>query len=106
MDTNATIGTRTYFEAMGASDHDTNPQSFVIGYFLNYSDAEAAAKGEGGWGTNGKVKKVTGGVVFIGDRIYALGDEIASNYVDPKDIKKRALEKLTDEEKEVLGLKG
>lgn len=96
----------TYFEAIGANDNEFNPQSFTIGYFLNYLDAEKAAKGQGGWGTNGKVKKVTGAVVFIGDHIYALGDEIASNYMDPKDIKKQALEKLTDEEKEVLGLKG
>lgn len=94
----------TYYEALGATDHDTNPYVFSLGYFLNKSAAIKAAKGKGGWGTDGKVKELTGSVVVMSDQMFILGDLISQDGDSTEDIKSRALAKLSDEEREALGL--
>lgn len=71
------------------------PNIKVIGYFVNLSDAEEAAKGQGEWGSNGEIEHVEL-TIF----------ETFKEFLDHKEAEERkaALKKLTDREKRLLGL--
>lgn len=82
-----------------------------IGSFLHKSDASAAAKGQGVWGHDGPIREHDYDIISFVDpqtnkevtRI--LGDVLVLQFENPVEVRKRALAKLSDEEKLALGLK-
>jgi len=81
-------------------------RQYTIGWFVDASVAESAARGQYVMGTDCPVKQeiIT---VFIEDesrRIFILGKEVEISYEDPKVVRDRALKKLSAAEKAALGL--
>jgi hypothetical protein len=78
-----------------AINHGTDGMdSYGIGYFTKKADAEKAAEGKGAMGYgNGSVNE---------DVVYESYKDYVEN--NPVSLKQKALAKLTQEEKEVLGL--
>lgn len=69
----------------------------LVGYFTHAADAKRAVKGKDGWGRDGRVKPVNETIT------------ICESYEDyevliAKNTKERALNKLSPEEKKILGL--
>jgi hypothetical protein len=57
-------------------------------------------------GTDCPVEPIEASVVKVDDdTYYLLGSQIVMKYTDPKELRAAALAKLTDEDKEILGLK-
>lgn len=78
----------------------------VTGIFSSHGQAVLAAKGAGVMGTDAEVVMERLDVfehTMTGER-FVLGERVLAEFVNPQEIKKRALAKLTDEEKEALGL--
>jgi hypothetical protein len=86
------------FEAYTNSDlTEGRGHKVSIGFFTHQSDAVQAAKKRGVWGSDASVEKAT-----VKIRIYESFDEY-KNATD-ENIREKALSKLTDDEKRVLGL--
>lgn len=86
------------YEAFTNSDLTEGKGGHVtIGYFFNEMDARKAARGKGVMGTNGDVKAVKLDTKVF--ESYAEYDESRS-----KDVRLSALNKLTAEERRILGL--
>ncbi len=81
------------------------------GLYLHRDIAVSVAAGRGGWGLDGDVKSVTVDVVIYvdptsGREITRVIGEVASfDFVDNDEMKTRALAKLTDGERDALGLR-
>ncbi len=94
------------YEATTNSDSDEGRGSTVtLGWFLTLEDAQKCAKGKGVWGADGRVVTHHKEVALCGEKVFLLGSEVQKTYQDPKKIRDQALSKLTEEEKEALGLK-
>jgi hypothetical protein len=77
---------------------DTDERSSaLLGYFTSPVDAERAGTGKGWWGGNGRVSPAT-----VTITIYENLDEYEQGLEDK--LRKAALSKLTDQEKQILGL--
>lgn len=77
---------------------DTDERSSaLLGYFTNQTDAEKAGTGRGWWGGNGRVSPAT-----VSVSIFESLDEYEKGLEDK--LRKAALKKLTDQEKQLLGL--
>ena len=105
----AAVSSETLWEVRTSSE--LSGATFTVGWYLNYGDAVDSAKGSGAWGSDGSVKQHPNiDVVRLFDDagkqtgIFLLGLPVIEQLKDPKLIKAKALAKLTDEEKEALGL--
>jgi hypothetical protein len=76
----------------------------VIGFFKELEHAKLAAKGQCVMGRDGDIASITVPVIYTQDGIFMIGDKVRERYVDPAEIRKNALSKLTEEEKLALGL--
>jgi len=104
-----------FYEVISNTDlNEGRGASVVIGRYMDSCDAEAAAKGQGVFGSDAKVESKTKRAVIApnnekdgryGSRTFLLGEEIYSDFINLEDLKKQALAKLSDKEKAVLGLK-
>ncbi len=74
-------------------------------YFTNQGSANTRAHRTGVMGTDCDVDKISKKVVIVDDEFFILGDQVATHYEDPQEVRKRALSKLTPEERAALGLK-
>jgi hypothetical protein len=108
---NATVGTLTIYSALGEKDQDEGRAgTYVIGYFLNEKDAIEAAKGTGVFGAKGYVNSTVANVVMYPDDdtdefvIQIISSEVQTSFQSTKEIKEIALAKLTEKEKQILGL--
>lgn len=75
-------------------------------YYLDAGTAATRAKHNFVMGTDCPVKAIEESVLVIGDNIFRIGDEVVLQYEDPREVRARALAKLTPEERKVLGIKG
>lgn len=77
-----------------------------LGFFLFKETAELAAEGKGVQGSIGPIRKATKFIceVVSSGEMYIIGDKI-NNELSSNFAKKRAMAKLSDEDKKVLGLK-
>lgn len=88
-----------YFEAYTNSDLTEGRGGDVhIGYFRYEDDAKKAVKGRGVWGTDASVRMVQDKTI----RVFESYEEFTT--VQTSDLKTKALNKLTVEEKKALGL--
>lgn len=79
----------------------------LLGWFIDSAIATRAAKGNYVMGTDCPVERYTCEVVRTEDgKLYLLGKPIELEYEDPREVRARALSKLTPEERKVLGIKG
>lgn len=108
----AKIEQRSYYEVRGESEkNEGRGGTYLVGYFATESIAKRASQGHGVMGYEGHVRPHCGLVaVYIDPQtnrevIRPLGDVIEVQYEDPVEVRKRALAKLTPEEKLALGLK-
>jgi len=110
---NIRIENVTLYEVVTNSDTcEGRGYAVSLGWFTSKADAKAMAKGQGVWGTDADIKEKSKWVILY--TIYNLGNErevahlvgesVVIEYIDPKIRRKRALEKLTAEDKEALGL--
>lgn len=80
--------------------------TYVIGWFVDAGVAKKAAKGKGVMGTDSPVDPVACSVIRTDDgSVFLVGDEVQITYEDPKEVRERALAKLTPEERNALGIK-
>lgn len=77
-------------------------------YYTCREVAEAAAKGAGTFGSDAPVRTSREVVVEIegvdGPEFFRLGQEICATYEDPREVRARAISKLTDAERKALGV--
>jgi len=80
----------------------------TIGWASSRDVAERLAQGQGVMGTPGDIESCTINIVNYYDNghehMAILGDEIILQFEDPKEVRKRALSKLTQDEREALGI--
>jgi len=82
---------------------------YVFGVYYTLSEAVKAAKGKYVMGNDCPVKNEKVLVATATDNsryMISIIAKVCDKFVDPRELKKRALAKLTSEEKEILGLKG
>ncbi len=74
----------------------------TIGYFLDEGIAKRAAKGEGVMGGDARIEQQQVTTVRILDRVFLVGKEIHLSYDPPREVRARAIAKLTPEERRAL----
>ena len=93
---------REYFEVYEIINGRVRTGKF-LGLFTLDDDARIMAKGKGRHGQNGRVKKVIGVLDHSSGLVYALQDK-QGVIPDGTLMKERALAKLTEAEKQALGV--
>lgn len=79
----------------------------TLGWFIDNAIATRAAKGNYVMGTDCPIERKTCTVVRTEDgKLYLLGNPIEIEYEDPREVRARALSKLSPEERKVLGIRG
>jgi hypothetical protein len=74
-------------------------------WYVDPTIANSRAKGNYGMGTDCPVDVIYAAIIVVGDEMYRLGEQIKLHYEDPREVRERALAKLTPEERKVLGIK-
>lgn len=101
----ATVTKMTLFEVTTNTDStEGRGHEIHYGWYLTRAEAKRAGRGRYVMGTDCPIRQQTIEVVTIGDRMFVLGDEIDLKSEPPEEVKARALAKLTEEEREALGL--
>jgi hypothetical protein len=81
-------------------------RQYVAGVYGSHAEATRAAKGAYVMGSDCPVEPIEANVVKVDDdTYYLLGSQIVMKHIDPRELRAAALAKLTDEDKEILGLK-
>lgn len=97
------------FYIVWTTEDERGTRGSVVGVYTNSADAEKAKEGKGWWGGPGDVEKADGW--FVGDyvmfpRVKVLREDIDVNLPQRTEEKRQAaLAKLTEEEKQLLGVK-
>lgn len=104
----AKIFTKTLFQVK--SNYDTTEgrgREYTVGWFIDRETAEKAGKGQYVMGGDCPIETVTQEVV-LNERgeLFLLGKHIEVTYEDPREIRARALAKLTPEERKALKISG
>ena len=80
---------------------------YTLGWFIDNAVAIKAAKGNYVMGSDCPVETRRELVVRTEDgKVFLLGERVEVKYEDPREVRARALSKLSPEEREVLGIKG
>lgn len=85
------------YEVQGYRD-EMGGGAWLVGYFLNHNDAEAAAVGQGAWGASGSII----GPKRLEVKVFESYEEYQKGERDK--LRQIALSKLTLEERHLLGL--
>lgn len=104
----ASISHISAYEVRGETDtNEGRGGTYLVGYFSNSTLAAEAAESKGVWGSPGSVSPVSlVEVLFIdGTRVYYPNKPINLVNITTDELKARALAKLSDEDKKVLGVK-
>lgn len=103
----------TVYRVIGNTDNvEGRGASITLGWFFKRIDATEFAEGRGVFGSKAGVVPSMQWILrykacTIQDSrevIHLIGDEVATDYVDPGVLRKRALAKLSPEDMEILGL--
>lgn len=82
-------------------------REYTLGWFVDNAVAMKAAKGNYVMGTDCPIERKVVTIVRTDDgKVYILGDRVEFQYEDPREVRARALAKLSPEERQVLGIKG
>jgi hypothetical protein len=93
----------TIYEGRGQGDSDHgNAPWFTVGWYLTEAEATEAVRTSGGWGTPGDVRTASAIKTAEGDYYKISAIDITA--LSLKKARERALAKLSDEDKKVLGL--
>ena len=106
----ARTDTRTVFQVIANTDTtEGRGSNYTVGWFLTEGVAKSAARGKGPMGTDARVEREQKDVVIVEAggvrKIFLLGPPVDASYEDPAEVRRRALAKLTPEEREALGVK-
>lgn len=102
---NAKVGRITMYRVEFNTDNNEGRGSTYYEYYVTSAVAHTRAKGRGVMGTDCTVVPTSERVIVIGEKIFRIGDEIIALYEDPEVVRKRALAKLTPEERKALGIR-
>jgi len=86
---------------------DFNDHQITVGYTFKYDQAIELAKGKGSWGSDGYVERSTFFKRAMNDgtfKYYEFKEIFVKDPISEKQIKEKALAKLTPEEIKILGL--
>lgn len=79
----------------------------TLGWFADPNVAAKAARGNYVMGSDCPVEQVVMNIIKTqAGKVFLLGEEVQIQYEDPREIRARAIAKLTPEERQVLGIKG
>ena len=98
------------FQVKGDIDQNEGRSgTYVVGYYADYELAKKAAHGRGVMGSLGYINPMTHNTAtFVNETgqsvTYLLETMVNESHETQDDIRNRALSKLTDDEKKVLGL--
>ena|ERR1700748_3230401 len=97
------IDQKLVYKVISNSDNiEGRGNPFIVGYFIDQELAREKAKH---CGLVGRVEPEVLKVVIIEDNIYLLGELIDNTYESEDVIKSRALAKLSEKERKILGIK-
>lgn len=96
-----------YYVVSNTDTTEGRGASVVIGRYIDNNEAINAAKGKGVFGTDAKVESSFHPMIRVGKKLYLLGAEVTPLTTEEEKrqaLREQALSKLSEEEKEALGV--